>query len=187
MIIKHHTLITERVKEVIGSTYFNSILVRNIATAKVALDSGDIKAAIMLLMENQLRQTELSYTMDSITKLLETSAVNGQPETLRDMIQESFTKPAKKVKLSEELFPDATGHKATEAFNLVKGTQPQNCDIIDHFLDKGYRVRQEYYLVKRRNGRLVFLLVSTDYARILRTGKLSRDNFTALKAKLSKG
>lgn len=189
MFIKHSTVITNRLRDLTGLAHYKNSQLRNLAVAKVALEQNNLKAALEIILEMQLKNLDVGFSMDDVTKLLNTPIANGQEETIRDIIEESFPNQTKKaVPVTKELFPDADTFDSINAFGLPKDVEPQNCVILDKFQDKSFHLRHEYYLVKRNNGRLVLLLISTvkpylRKARILRTGNLSKDSFNALKSK----
>lgn len=86
MIIKHSSVITNRLRQLTGMSHYNNAHLRNLLVAKVALEQNNLKAALEILLENQLRDIDAGYTVDDVTKLLNTPLVDSEPDTIRDMI-----------------------------------------------------------------------------------------------------
>lgn len=190
MIIKHNTPIKLRIKDLTGIHLQHTSFVKDMLIAKVALEENDLKTALGIVLQNQLRQFN-QMSSDDLTKLLNTEFLGGQPQTIRDVIKESLPKPPRKFKnIMEELFPDSIETNASQAY-IRPDDIPQNCEILGRFIDTGYPMKFEYFLVKRMNNRLAILFIkqiNSDKTRatLFRAGKNSMEKFQELKERLNK-
>lgn len=91
MFIKHSTVITNRMRELSGLAHFKNAQLRNIAVARVALEENNLKAALEVILDMQLKELDAGIHMDDVVKMLNTPVVKGEPETIREMILPSVS------------------------------------------------------------------------------------------------